>query len=314
MNMKSPRLILPLALIFAILAVSTASILIRFAQRDAPSIVIAALRLTFASLILSPYAFFRYRGEIISLPRRHLFLTVLSGLFLALHFAAWISSLEYTSVANSVVFVSTGPLWVALLAPFFLHERVPRGAIGGLALALLGGMIIGFFDTCVWIPRLSCPSIHDILNGRAMWGNFLALVGAWAVSGYLIMGRKLRGQVSLVAYISVVYGTAAVGLILAMLAFHETPFGYPPITYFWLLLLALIPQLIGHSIYNWSLRYLPAALVAIATLGEPIGSALLAYIVLYERPSFAVLLGGGLILAGIYIASRGSNERGLDSI
>jgi drug/metabolite transporter (DMT)-like permease len=137
-----------------------------------------------------------------------------------------------------------------------------------------------------------------------MWGNFLALVGAWAVTGYLIIGRRLRGSMSLIPYIFLVYSMAAIGLIIAMLLAHESPFGYSPITYVWLLLLAFIPQLIGHSTYNWALRYLPASFVAVTTLGEPVGSAILAFFILQETPTWFTLFGGALILTGIYIVSR----------
>ncbi len=186
------RFILPLALIAAILAVSTSSIFIRFAQADAPSLVIAALRLMFATLLLAPLAWIHYRDELKSLTPREIILGAISGLFLAAHFATWISSLQYTTVASSVVFVSTGPLWVALLSPMLLNERLTRAAIVGLTIAILGGTIIGLSDVCIWDTGIRCPDLSQILQGRAMWGNFLALIGAWTVSGYLIIGRKLR--------------------------------------------------------------------------------------------------------------------------
>ncbi|HLF75657.1 MAG TPA: DMT family transporter [Anaerolineales bacterium] len=295
-----------LALLTAILAVSTASVFIRFAQRDAPSLVIAALRLTFAAVLLAPIALTRHRGELKSLTRNEIILGTVSGLFLAIHFGTWISSLEYTSVASSVVFVSTGPLWVALLSPVLLDERLTRAAILGLALALFGGTIIGLSDACTWDGGLRCPELDQVMQGRAMWGNFLALAGAWAVSGYLIIGRRLRGtrSVSLIPYIFVVYGMAAVGLLAAMFISGETPLGHPPQAYLWIFLLAAFPQLIGHSTYNWALRYIPASFVAITTLVEPVGSAILAYFILRETPTGGVLLGGLLILIGIYLASR----------
>ena len=299
------RLILPFSLLIAILAVSTASIFIRFAQMDgAPSLVIAALRLTFATLLLTPIAFTRHRAELKSLSRNQITLGVVSGLFLAVHFATWISSLEYTSVASSVVFVSTGPLWVALLSPMLLNEKLTRAAIVGLALALLGGTVIGLSDACVIQSGIQCPELSQVMQGRAMWGNFLALAGAWAVTGYLIIGRKLRSGMSLIPYIFLVYGMAAIALLIIMLAAGQSPFGYETKTYGWIFLLAAVPQLIGHSTYNWALRYLPAAFVAVTTLGEPIGSAILAFFVLSETPSISTIIGGILILLGIYLASR----------
>lgn len=308
MTEQRTRLTLPFALLIAILAVSTASIFIRFAQTDgAHSLVIAALRLSFATLLLAPIAITRHRGEISNLTRRELTLGLVSGLFLAVHFATWISSLEYTTVASSVVFVSTGPLWVALLSPMLLNERLTRAAIIGLALALLGGTVIGLSDACTWSAGLQCPELNQVMQGRAMWGNFLALLGAWAVSGYLIIGRKLRAQMSLIPYIFLVYGMAALALIIIMFGAGQSPFGYEAKTYGWIFLLAAIPQLIGHSTYNWALRYLPAAFVAVTTLGEPIGSAILAFFILNETPTIAILIGGVLILLGIYSAARSSS-------
>lgn len=304
--------ILP-ALITAIVAVSTSSVLIRFAQADAPSLVIAALRLTFATLLLAPIAWTRHRGELRNLSQTEIILGIISGIFLAAHFATWISSLEYTTVASSVVFVSTGPLWVALLSPVLLNERLTRSAVLGLAIAVIGGAIIGLSDACTWEGGLHCPDLRQVLQGRAMWGNFLALVGAWTVSGYLIIGRKLRAKLSLIPYIFLVYGIAAIALLISMFVARLSPVGYPPWAYGWIFLLAVFPQLVGHSTYNWVLRYLPATLVAVMTLVEPIGSAVLAYFILRETPSGAVFLGGLLILVGIYLTSRPNNANSTET-
>jgi drug/metabolite transporter (DMT)-like permease len=308
MNEGRARLILPFAILGAILAVSTASIFIRFAQREAPSLVIAAFRLTFASLILAPIALTRHRAELRRLTRRELLLALLSGVFLALHFATWITSLEYTTVASSVVLVSTSPLWVALLSPLVLRERLTRAVLVGMLLALTGGVVIALSDACVWQNGLSCPSLAEFVQGGAFFGNFLALAGAWMVAGYLLIGRRLRSKMSLIPYIFVVYSIAAIALIVIMFAAGETPLGYPPMTYVWMLLLALVPQLIGHSTYNWALRYMPAALVAVTTLGEPIGSTILAYFLLREAPTWIKLGGATMILAGIWLASKAENH------
>jgi drug/metabolite transporter (DMT)-like permease len=312
MNPERSRLLLPIALLVAILAVSTASIFIRFAQEEAPSLVIAAYRLTLASLALAPFAWRGHREELRGLTRRELLLALLSGLFLAIHFATWISSLEYTTVASSVVLVSTSPLWVVLLAPIFLREPLTKYVLIGLLLALAGGTIIGLSGACtfsqaqggLWLNGLACPSLGNFMHGKTSFGNFLALVGAWAVTGYLLIGRKLRAKMSLVPYIFVVYGMAALALIVIMLAAGQSPLGYRPLTYLWMLLLALVPQLVGHSTYNWVLRYLPAAFVAVTTLGEPIGSTILAFFILREVPSNLQIIGGVLILTGIYVTSR----------
>ena len=301
------RLFLPLALVAAILAVSTASIFIRFAQADVPSLVIAALRLTFATLMLAPLALTRHRDELKALTRTEIALAIVSGLFLTAHFATWITSLEYTTVASSAVFVSTGPLWVALLSPFLLNERLTRGAVVGLALALIGGAVVGLSDACSLHNGIQCPELDQILQGKVMWGNFLALAGAWAVTGYLILGRRLRAKISLIPYIFLVYGISALGLVVVMFLAGQSPLGYPLQAYVWIFLLALIPQIIGHSTFNWALGYLPAAFVAVTTLGEPVGSAILAFFFLQETPSMVMIAGGVLILFGIYLASRNTS-------
>lgn len=304
LNDRPGHLVLPLAIVIAILAVSTASIFVRFAQLEAPSIVIAALRLGFAVVAITPFALIRYRGELRALTRHELLLGVLSGGCLAIHFAAWITSLEYTSVVSSVVLVSTGPLWVALFSPLFLREPLTRLVLTGMLLALLGGVIIALGDSCEFDGGLVCPSLSGFMRGDAVFGNFLALVGAWAIAGYLLIGRKLRSGMSLVPYVFVVYGVAAAALFAAMIASGQSPAGFSAMTYVWILLLAMIPQLIGHSTFNWILRYLPVTLVAITTLGEPIGSAVLAWFILQELPASLTLLGGVLILIGIYVSSR----------
>ncbi len=303
------------AITSAILAVSTAAIFIKLAQQDATSLVIAAFRLTLASLVLAPLALTRHRGELQKLSGKELALGLLAGLFLALHFALWISSLEYTSVASSVVLVTTTPLWVALIAPFALKESLGRSVLIGMVLALTGGMLVGLSDTCEWgLFNFArgwpvCPAWSEFLKEQALLGNFLALAGAWMAAGYLLIGRRLRGKLSLVPYIFVVYGMAALVLVVLTLVADQSPFGFRPLTYVWLLALALIPQLLGHSTLNWALRYLPASFVSIALLGEPIGSTILAYFLLKETPGPLKVAGAALILAGIYAAARGQGEK-----
>lgn len=307
MTEQRARIFLPLNLLTAILAVSTASLFIRFAQAEgAPSLVIAAIRLTIATLILMPIALLRHRVELASFTRSDLILVIVSGIFLAIHFATWITSLEYTSVASSVVFVATGPLWVAILSPMFLDERLTWVAIIGLILALVGGIVIGLSDACVWNNGLQCPELSQIMRGRTMWGNFLALCGALAVSGYLIIGRKVRVKLSLIPYIFLVYGVSAIVLNIFMFVSRQSPFGYSSSAYGWIFLLAVIPQLIGHSLFNWLLKYLSATMVAVTTLSEPIGSAVLAFLFLKEKPSLVIVSGGIFILIGIYLTSKQS--------
>ena len=294
-----------LAIAFGILAMASAAIFIRFAQQFAPSIVIAAYRLTLASLLLVPIALARNRSELRNLERSQLAFGLLSGLFLALHFATWITSLAYTTVASSVMLVSTVPLWVALLAPITIKEPLSRPIISGMGLALFGAIVIGISDVCTLNgTSLTCPPLDEFIQGNAFLGDILALIGAIMGAGYVLIGKKLRTRVSLLSYIFVVYGMAAIILVLIMFAMGESPFGYPPQAYIWFLLLALFPQLLGHSSVNWALGYLSAAYVSIILLSEPIGSTILAYLLFEEVPSSMKIFGAILILAGIFIASR----------
>jgi len=295
----------PLAgIAFAILAVSTSSIFTRYAQASAPSLVIAAYRLSIAALLLWPITLARHRPALRSLSGRQAILAILSGICLAAHFATWITSLEYTSVASSVVLVSTMPLFVALLAPRLIGESITLAVKVGLVLALSGTVIVGISDACTWQQGLQCPTASEFLRTGTLRGDLLALAGAISGAGYMLIGRKLRPQLHLLPYISISYGTAAVVLVITMLAAGYSAIGYPASAFFWFFMLALLPQLIAHSTFNWALGYLPAAYVSITTLGEPIGSTLLAFLLLGERPGGLMLAGAILILVGIVVASR----------
>ncbi|MEW6377655.1 MAG: DMT family transporter [Thermodesulfobacteriota bacterium] len=225
-----------------IIAISTASIFIKLC--DAPALTIAAYRMVLASLILVPFAGYQkiWKGW----GRNEMGWLILSGLFLSLHFAFWIASLKYTSVASSVVLVSTNPIFVGIGAWFFFKEAVGLNLILGITLSVLGSGLISFGDVAI--------------SGEALMGDGLALLGAITASGYLLVGRKMRKGQDLLSYIFPVYSTAGMVLIILSLAFQKPFFGYSSLTYLFLFLLALIPQLIGHTTFNWALKYLPASL------------------------------------------------------
>jgi drug/metabolite transporter (DMT)-like permease len=301
----SPRLAMP----FGILAVATASLFIRYAQVEASSLVIAAARVTLAVLVLAVPVWWRYRGALRVLSGRQLLLALVAGVALAIHFAAWISSLRYTTVASSVVLVATAPLWVSLVSPWVLRERVGRVVVIGMCLAMVGCGVVAWRDAAgsdAGTISFVCVGPWEIRS--AIWGDCLALCGAWSAAAYLVIGRRLRATVSLVPYIFLVYGMAAVVLNLLVLVTGDSPLGYSGQTYVWLVLLALVPQLLGHSTFNWALGYLSATYVSIALLGEPVGSIALAYIFLGEVPSSLMLCGALLILGGIVVAGRGRND------
>jgi len=297
-----------LASLFGILFVSTASIFIRFAQVEVSSIVIAASRLLIASLILVPIALTRYWDQLRSLSIADFAKGFLSGVFLALHFAAWISSLEFTSVASSVVLVTTTPLWVALLSPLVLKESIKRSVIIGLVVSMMGGVLVGLSNTCgLQNGRLACQTI--LITGRVMLGNILALFGAWMAAGCMLIGRQLRKKLNTVTYTALVYGIAAIILSIVVFIRAEPVLSYSSGTYLCLLALGILPQLFGHTLFNWALKYVSAAFVSLTLLGEPIGTIILALIFLKESPTLLEGVGAVLILIGILIGSVGKEKR-----
>jgi drug/metabolite transporter (DMT)-like permease len=303
-NKKESSLSPILGLVAGIFAVSSASLLIRFAQREAPSIVIAMYRMVISAVVLSPFFLRKAIKEIAPLDKKTKLLLTLSGTFLALHFTFWITSLEYTTVASSVVLVTTAPLWVALFSPFFLNEKLNKWILGGLAVSLIGSIVVGISGSCSFSTNgFSCQNLKIAFTGRIFWGDLMALLGAFLSGGYLMIGRKVRGKVSLPTYIYSVYSVSAIVLLLLVIITREKFTGYSTETYIWMIGLAVIPQLIGHSVFNWALKYLSAAYVSISLLGEPIGTVILTMIFLHESPATLEIIGGALILIGIGLAT-----------
>jgi drug/metabolite transporter (DMT)-like permease len=289
--MELSRIRLLLSLGMGIVAISFAAVFIRFAQAEGvPSLSIAAWRLVSAAMVLLPYAWLTRRSEVQDLSRREVLLLLLSGVLLGLHFATWIASLGYTSVASSVVLVSMGPVFVSLGSWLFLHERPSVVMMVGIALAALGSIVISW---------------GDFSEGQGqLVGDLLALAGAVFVAGYFMIGRRVRARRSLATYVALVYAVAMLTLLLLVFVTRQPMFGFSLAAYGWLLALGLVPQLIGHSTLNWALRHLSATYVSIITLAEPIGSGILAFLILGEMVTWLTAGGSVLVLAGIYIASR----------
>ncbi len=290
-------------LIAGVLAMSSASIFIRLAQQSGiPSISIAAYRLTIATLALTiPAARQHTLQRYAKLTTQSRGLLLISGILLGLHFATWTASLEHTSILASVVLVTTTPLWIGLASPLLLKEATPPAMWLGILLAIVGGILVA-------------GAGGDGLAGAGMFGNALALAGAVFAAGYLMIGRNVRESLPLIPYIWGVYGAAALMLITWALIGGFSLTGFPPTAYLWLIGLGLIPQLIGHTAANYAVRYAPASFVAVATLGEPIGSAILGVILLKESPLPLQILGGTIILAAILIASRATNRNNKDEM
>jgi drug/metabolite transporter (DMT)-like permease len=283
-----------LAVLAGVFAVSFSALFVRLTT--APALIIATYRLLFTFLALAPFALIRYRPEVLSLPWKQRLLASASGLCLALHFVTWFTSLRYTSVASSVVLVTTQPVFVVIGSWIFFKERVSRLAMIGGALALFGSVIIGAADFKI--------------GQEALFGDLLALAAAILVSGYLLIGRRLRSGVSLPVYTFYTYGSSALALILACLA-TSTPFApYPPRDWIIFLALALVCTVVGHTIFNWVLRYVQASVVSVSVLGEPLGAILWASVFLSEYPTLRQTVGAGFIFGGLFIFTRYSAGTG----
>ncbi len=289
-------------ILLAVVATSSAAILIRYAlDADMPPLLIAAARLAIAAVALTPLALRRHLQQMAKLARRELALIALSGLCLAIHFTAWVSSLQYTTVLVSVVIVSTGPIWVAILEVLFLHIRLSRLVVAGLIIALAGGVIIG-------IPSNGGAELAardaDELSATAT-GALLAWIGALSVSVYMLIGRALRTRLPVIPYVWLVYGVAAIGACSIILLTSTRVTGYAAEGYAVLLAMGLAPQLLGHSSLNYLLEYFPAAMVSMFSQLEPLGSALLALALFRELPPQQQIIGSIIIVAGVLVASRG---------
>lgn len=276
-----------LAVLAGVIAVSFSSLFVRLAT--APALIIATYRLLFTFLLLAPFAL-RKRDDLRAMGGKRLLLAAVGGLFLALHFVSWFISLNYTSVASSVVLVTTQPIFVVLGSLIFFRERISRLALVGVGLAITGSAIIGAADFQVGL--------------KALAGDILALFAAIMVAGYLLIGRHLRRDVPLEAYTLVTYGSSSLALVTATLV-TRTPFsGYPPRDWLLFAALALVCTIMGHTVFNWVLRYVPASVVSVSILGEPLGAILWASIFLGEPPTLRQIVGGAVIFSGLYLFTR----------
>lgn len=267
----------------AVLAAASSAILTRFSS--APPLVIAFYRLALTVLILAVPLLWQYRQELAAISRRDLLLSAASGLFLGVHFGAWISSLFLTTVASSTVLVSTHPFLVLALGVFLLGERVSLWATAGAGLAVLGAVLVGWGD-------------FD-LGPVALAGDALAFLGAVAFAAYVLIGRSVRQRVGVLPYTVTAYSVAAISLLAAALASGQHLLGHPARDWLIFLALAVFPTILGHTVFNWALRYVKASVVSVGILGEPLGAAVLAWTIFGELPGSLSLAGGALILCGI---------------
>jgi drug/metabolite transporter (DMT)-like permease len=284
-----------LGLFISIIAVSFASIFILSCQ--APPLSIAFYRLLFTTLLIFPFILIRKktRDEIRTLPRKTLFIMLVIGVILATHFSLWITSLKMTSVASSVILVTAHPVLVGPISFYFLKEKLSWVNALGIVISLagVGLLVIGNYG----FAAFGLDTIE---------GNIFALLGGIAAGLYILGGRKLRKTISTMSYAFVVYTVGTITLFFICLALSAPVYNLTITDYWIILLMALVSGIFGHTLYNWSLGYIRASVMSVALLGEPIGSSLLAYAIpwIHQAPSLYTIVGGGIILVGIYLTAR----------
>ncbi|USG64422.1 DMT family transporter [Brevibacillus ruminantium] len=279
-----------LALFLGVVAISTSAIFVKLSV--APSPIIATYRLVFSVVLTLPLLYWNRGaiGEIIRMPRKQWLLCTLSGAFLASHFLLWFESLNYTSVASSTVLVTLQPLFAFIGGYFFFGEKVRPLALTGGLLAIVGSFVIGWGDFQV--------------GGMALWGDILALTGAATVTGYWLIAQYIRQYLSSFSYTLVVYSITSIILVCYDLVLGYPLTGYEAADWGWFFCLALFPTLLGHSILNWIIKWLNTTTISMGILGEPVGTAILAYFILGEVVTIPQYVGGLIILAGIYLFIR----------
>ncbi len=302
-----PRWKVTVVLTVGVLAISSASIFVRFAfaaggeKSFGLSLLLGAGRLLLASALLLPAWISLLRQP--AIPRRALWLSAVSGIALALHFATWFTSLAYTTVTASTVLVTLGPVWTAVIGTWMGIERLSARSWAGILLALGGALLIGLSDS---------QSGADTMASNPVLGDLLAFAGGVLAAVYRLLGRGAqRGGLAIGAYAAVAYGVGGL-LLLPGPALFGLPPGLPAYTqynlafYFWLVVLAVVPQLVGHTSTNWAVRWFSPTLISLLVLFEPVASSVLAWLFFGEVAGAAVWLGGGVVLAGVALAtSRG---------
>src|ERR1044071_6652286 len=272
------------AMFFAVFALASSSIVVAKLER-VPAIVIAFYRMAMATALLMPAAIALKRRELMSFTRRDLALLVLGGVCLAIHFGAWITSLKYIPIATSVVLVNSHPLFVVIASYVFLGEKPNARSLTGTLIGVAGMLIIS---------RDALTATQQSQSSNALLGDVLAVVGALAVVGYFIVGRKARASMSLLGYATPLYAVCAVFLLLWALLTRSPLAPYSAVEWTYFILLAVVPTILGHTVFNWALGHVRPSAISLAFLGEPVVAGLLAYLIFGQRPLRATFIGGAL--------------------
>ncbi|HLT55543.1 MAG TPA: DMT family transporter [Bacillota bacterium] len=275
-----------IAITIGVVAVSTSAVLVKLADQ-APAGIIALYRLLFAVLIMIPFIWMKYIDELKHISKKNWILSVLAGLSLAIHFILWFESLNYTSVASSTVLVTMQPIFAFIGTYFLFGERFSPGTIISLIIALLGSIIISWGDFQI--------------SGSALFGDMLALLGAVSVTVYFLLGQELRKNLSLMTYTFIVYSVSTLALVAYNVLLQNPFIGFPGSHWYVFLGLAIIPTFLGHSLFNWALKWVSSSTISMAIVFEPVGAAILAYWILSENITWSQVLGGSIVIFGLLL-------------
>jgi drug/metabolite transporter (DMT)-like permease len=283
--MNSSRIYPYAALLIGVIAVSTSAIFVKLTSAPAP--VIAFYRLFFSTILIAPLFFIKSLGELNAMSKKDWLYSTIAGVLLAFHFILWFESLNFTSVASSVVLVTLQPLFAFIGTYFFFKERISGIAIFSGVIAIVGSVIISWGDFQI--------------SGLALFGDVLALAACAMITAYLLLGQGIRKRHSLTLYTFIVYGISSITLLLYCLLLNYPLGPYPMQDWYYFILLAIVPTLLGHSLFNWSLKWVSTNVISVMILLEPVGAIILAYYLLDEKVILPQVIGGSIIMVGIIL-------------
>ncbi|MEK5077751.1 DMT family transporter [Solibacillus sp. FSL W7-1436] len=283
--MEKPPIHPYIPIIIGVISVSLSAIFVKLSSADAG--VIAFYRMLFSILIMLPWFLKKYSNEIKVLSKRDWLFSSIAGVFLSFHFILWFESLNYTSVASSTVLVTMQPLFAFIGTYLFFKEKITLQTFIAGGIAILGSVLISWGDFQI--------------SGTALYGDILALIACALITGYLLFGQDVRKRLSLVTYTMVVYTVSTITLFFYIIIKGESFGPYPATDWMWFVLLAIIPNLLGHNLFNWALKWTSTNVISIAILFEPVGAALLAIWIFNEYLTASQIVGGLVVILGIML-------------
>ena len=283
--MQKPSIHPSIVIIIGVLSVTVSAIFVKLTSADAG--VIAFYRMFFSVILMMPIFLMKYRREVLTLGKKDWIFSAIAGVFLAFHFILWFESLNYTSVASSTVLVTLQPIFAFVGTYFFFKEKISVKTILAAVIAITGSVVISWGDFQ--------------LSGTAFYGDILALAGCALITAYLLFGQEVRKRLSLVTYTFVVYSISTITLFFYVLIKGESFGPYANSDWFWFFMLALIPNLLGHTLFNWAIKWVSTNVISIAILFEPVGAAILAFYIFNEKLIATQIIGGIIVISGILL-------------